>query len=436
LITRRELATGAMYTWLAGQAGIDGSRNPSGPAHWRRDFPALDQKVNGRALVYLDSAATTQRPKAVIDALVEFYSRDNANPGGALHSLARRAFERYEEARATVATFIHAREANEIIWVRGTTEGINLAASAWGEEELRSGDEILLTLSEHASNLLPWRLLAARRGAVVRYVDVDEAGRLDLGDLDRKLSRRTRLLAFSHVSNVTGYINPAQEICASAHRAGALVMIDAAQSVPHVRVDVQSLGCDFLAFSSHKMLGPMGIGVLWARRELLERMRPYQAGSNMAHEIDTGGEVLEEGARKFGAGTPNVSGPIGLAAAMRYVESIGREAIEKHEAALTRHALGELQGIPGLRLLGPREPEHRLPVFSFSIANREPLAVLRHLDARGIAVRAGDLAALPLLRHFGVSGAIRASCYCYTQVEEIDRLTQALRDLAHEEKGV
>lgn len=435
-ITRRDLATGALYTWIAGHAGTLGAQNRPGLPQWRSDFPALNQQVNDRALVYLDSAATTQRPKAVIDALVEFYSHDNANPGAALHSLARRAHERYEAARATVATFLHAREANEIVWVRGTTEGINLVASAWGEEGIRPGDEILLTIAEHASNLLPWRLLAARRGASIRYVDVDEAGKLDLGDLDRKLSPRTRLLAFSHVSNVTGYINPAQEICASAHRAGALVMIDAAQSVPHVRVDVQSLGCDFLAFSSHKMMGPMGTGVLWARRELLERMRPYQAGSNMAHEIDIASEVLEEGARKFGAGTPNVSGPIGLAAAMRYVESIGREALEKHEEALTRHALGELQAIPGLRLLGPRDPEHRLPVFSFSLANREPLAVLRYLDARGIAVRAGDLAALPLLKHFGVHAAIRASCYCYTQVEDIDRLSQALRDLAHEEKGV
>jgi cysteine desulfurase/selenocysteine lyase len=434
-ITRRDLATGALYTWIAGQTGIEGGRDSSGPSRWRKDFPALNQQVGGKTLVYLDSAATTQRPKAVIDALVEFYSHDNANPGGALHSLARRAYERYEEARGAVAAFIHAREANEIVWVRGTTEGINLVASSWGEDELRSGDEILLTLAEHASNLLPWRLLAARRGALIRYVEVDDAGRLDLEDLDRKLSPRTRLLAFSHVSNVTGYINPAREICASAHRAGALVMIDAAQSVPHVRVDVQSLGCDFLAFSSHKMLGPMGIGVLWARRELLQRMRPYQAGSNMAHEIDTGGEVLEEGARKFGAGTPNVSGPIGLVAAMQYMEAVGREAIEKHEEALTRYALGELQTIPGLRLLGPREPEHRLPVFSFSIANREPLAVLRHLDARGIAVRAGDLAALPLLKRFGVSGAIRASCFCYTQLEEIDRMTEALRDLADEEKG-
>jgi cysteine desulfurase / selenocysteine lyase len=266
-------------------------------------------------------------------------------------------------------------------------------------------------------------------------VAVDEAGRIDLTDLDAKLSSRTRLLAFGHVSNVTGYLNPAAEICARARRAGALVLIDAAQSVPHVAVDVQALGADFVAFSSHKMLGPMGVGVLWARAELLDRMHPYQAGSNMAHDVDIGTHTLESGARKFGAGTPNVSGPVGLAAAIRYVESIGRSAIEQHEAMLTRHALSRLTDIPGLRLFGPREAEHRLPLFSFSIAGRAPLDVVRHLDARGIAVRAGDLSALPLLKHFGATAAVRASCYCYTQAEEIDRLAQGLRELVQETRA-
>ena len=434
-ITRRELGAGALCAWIASLSAAATERKPAvtshagAPQRWRDDFPALRQQVNGQPLAYLDSAATTQRPKAVIDALVDFYSHDNANPGSALHTLARRAYERYEEARSVVSTFIHAKSANEVVWVRGTTEAINLVVSTWGEQELRQGDEMLLTLAEHASNLLPWRLLAARRGVLIRYVAVDEAGRLDLEDLDKQLARRPRLLAFSHVSNVTGHINPAAEICARAHGAGALVLIDAAQSVPHVRVDVQALGCDFLAFSSHKMTGPMGVGVLWAREELLERMRPYQAGSNMAHDIDTDREALESGARKFSAGTPNVSGPVGLAAAIRYLQSLGRGAIEDHEATLTRHALRRLREVRGLRLLGPEDANHRLPVFSFSVADRAPLEVLRYLDARGIAVRAGDLAALPLLKHFGVTGAIRASCYCYTQLEEIDRLAQALHEL-------
>jgi SufS family cysteine desulfurase len=439
-VTRRDLGKGALSAWLAPLAwtvaeGAAATTRSPAPKRWRDDFPVLEQQVNGQPLAYLDSAATTQRPGAVIQALVDFYSRDNANPSGTLHTLARRAFERYEAARATVANFIHAKDAQEVIWTRGTTEAINLVASAWGQAELRQGDEILLTLAEHSSNLLPWRLVAERTGAVVRFVAVDDVGRIDLADLDAKLSSRTRLFAFGHVSNVAGYLNPAAQICAQARRAGALVLIDAAQSVPHVAVDVQRLGCDFVAFSSHKMLGPMGVGVLWARAELLERMRPYQAGSNMAHDVDVGSQTLETGARKFGAGTPNVSGPVGLAAAIHYLESIGRKALEEQEAMITRHALRVLADIPGLRLLGPREPEDRLPVFSFSIAGRAPLDVVRHLDARGVAVRAGDLSALPLLKHFGVNAAVRASCYCYTQTEEIDRLAHGLRELVEETRA-
>jgi cysteine desulfurase/selenocysteine lyase len=260
----------------------------------------------------------------------------------------------------------------------------------------------------------------------VRFVDVDDDGRISLEDLERKLSDRTRLVAFSHVSNVVGYVNPAREICARARKAGARVLIDAAQSAPHVAIDVQAIGCDFLTFSSHKMLGPMGAGVLWARSELLEEMAPYQAGSNMAHDVDVDGETLEHGARKFGAGTPNVSGPLGLAAAVRFMESLGRERIERHEAALTAHALQRLGDVPGLKLIGPTTPEQRIPVFSFTLATHTPKEVLQQLDARGIAIRAGDLAALPLLQRFGVTSAARASCYLYTSTQEIDELADAL----------
>jgi cysteine desulfurase/selenocysteine lyase len=361
--------------------------------------------------------------------MLDYYRHDNANPGTAFHTLAQRANERYESARRTLAAFINAAHADEVVWVRGSTEGINLVASAWARPLLRPGDELLLTVAEHASNLLPWRLVAEQTGAIVRYVDVDDEGRVLIADLERKLSERTRLFSFSHVSNVAGYVNPAAQLCARARSAGARVLIDAAQSAPHVSLDVQALGCDFLVFSGHKLLGPMGVGVLWGRRELLEEMPPYQAGSNMAHEIDLGSQEFDHAARKFGAGTPNVSGAVGVAQAVRYLNSQDRAAVERHEAELTHHALEQLTDIPGLRLLGPKEAAGRIPVFSFVLANHSPGEILHYLDSRGIAVRAGDLAALPLLKRLGVNAAVRASCYLYTQSGEIDRLVQALRDL-------
>ena len=436
-ITRRELGQAALGALLSVSTRQESWSAPSrvpGPeevTRWRADFPALEQTVNGHPLTYLDSAATTQRPAAVLAALLEYYRRDNANPGAALHALARRAYEQYEGARRALAAFIKAADPDEVVWVRGSTEGINLVASAWARPRLRPGDELLLTVAEHASNLLPWRLAAEDRGATVRYLDVDDEGRVRLDDLDRKLSERTRLVSFSHVSNVAGYINPAAEICARARSAGARVLVDAAQSAPHVPLDVQSLGCDFLVFSGHKMLGPMGVGVLWGRRELLEDMSPYQAGSNMAHEIDFASQEFEHAARKFGAGTPNVSGPVGLAAAVRYLRSQTQSALESHEAELTQYGLEQLTNIPGLRLLGPRSAANRLPVFSFVLAAHSPAEILRHLDMRGIAIRAGELAALPLLKRFGVTSAARASCYLYTQMTELDRLAAALRQLTH-----
>ena len=436
-ITRRELGQAALGALLSVSMRQESWSAPSRApgleevTRWRADFPALEQTVNGHPLTYLDSAATTQRPVAVLAALLEYYRRDNANPGAALHALARRAYEQYEGARRALAAFIKAADPDEVVWVRGSTEGINLVASAWARPRLRPGDELLLTVAEHASNLLPWRLVAEDRGATVRYLDVDDEGRVRLDDLDRKLSERTRLVSFSHVSNVAGYINPAAEICARARSAGARVLVDAAQSAPHVPLDVQSLGCDFLVFSGHKMLGPMGVGVLWGRRELLEDMSPYQAGSNMAHEIDFASQEFEHAARKFGAGTPNVSGPVGLAAAVRYLRSQTQSALESHEAELTQYGLEQLTNIPGLRLLGPRSAANRLPVFSFVLAAHSPAEILRHLDMRGIAIRAGELAALPLLKRFGVTSAARASCYLYTQMTELDRLAAALRQLTH-----
>jgi cysteine desulfurase/selenocysteine lyase len=267
---------------------------------------------------------------------------------------------------------------------------------------------------------LPWQLVAEQTGAIIHYVDVDDAGRMRLDDFDNKLSERTRLVAFSHVSNVVGYINPAAEICARARIAGARVLIDAAQSAPHVPIDVQALDCDFLTFSSHKMLGPMGVGILWARREVLEAMPPYQAGSNMAHDVDVESFQLEHAARKFGAGTPNVAGAVGLAAAIGYLNELGRDEIARHELEITAYGLARLREVQGLRLLGPKESAQRVPVFTFVFDGYTPLEVMQALDARGIAIRAGDLAALPLLKRFGVTAAARASCYLYTEREDID----------------
>jgi cysteine desulfurase/selenocysteine lyase len=430
--TRRDFNWTALLMVIAARIGgeVAHAVSPDSPRsdveRWRRLFPILKQQSHGYPLVYLDSAATTQRPRPVIDAIVDFYQRENANPGATLHEFARRAHERYEAARRTLATFINAASPSQIVWTRGTTEGVNLVATAWARSRLTHGDEILLTIAEHASNLLPWRFAAEATGARVRFVDVDDEGRISLEDLDRKLSERTRLVAFSHVSNVAGYINPAAEICARARRAGARVFVDAAQSAPHVALDVQAMGCDFLALSSHKMLGPMGIGLLWARPERLEEMAPYQAGSNMAHDVDIDSQTLEAAARKFGAGTPNVSGPVGLAAAVDCMSSLGRERIERHEAALTAYALGRLLEVPGLTILGPRTPERRIPVFSFTLRAHTPREVLQRLDARGIAIRAGDLSALPLLKRLGVTSAARASCYLYTSRDEIDQLVDAL----------
>ena len=428
-ITRRDLGRMALVAWLSADSTGEALSAPIANARWRADFPGLDQNVNGHPLAYLDSAATTQRPASVLAALQDYYRHDNANPGSALHALARRSHERYEGARRTVADFIHAADPDEVVWVRGTTEGINLVASAWGRPRLHPGDEILLTVSEHASNLLPWRLVAQHTGARVRYVDVDEEGRVRIEDLERQLSTRTRLFCFSHVSNVAGYINPAAELCALAHRAGARVLIDAAQSAPHIPLDVPALGCDFLVFSGHKMLGPMGAGVLWARRERLEEMEPYQAGSNMAHHVDIASEEIEHEARKFGAGTPNVCGALALAAAVDYLRAQDRSAIERHERQLTQYGIDQLSRIEGLRLLGPRSALRRLPVFSFVVPGHSPAEILRQLDSRGIAVRAGDLAALPLLKRLGVTEAVRASCYLYTETGDLDRLVSALSEL-------
>ena len=394
---------------------------PSGSA----SFPALGQQVAGQPLAYLDSAATTLRPQAVIDALTAFYATDNANPAP-VHALARRAASRLAAARQTVARFINAPSPNEVIFTRGSTEAINLIAGTWGAANLRSGDEVILTIAEHNSNLLPWTRAAKQAGATVRVVDVDDEGRLRIDQLKQMLSARTRLIAFSHVSNVLGLVNPAREICALARQVGARVAIDGAQSVPHVAVDVQDLGCDFYVFSGHKMLGPMATGVAWGRLELLDAMPPYHVGSNMAHEVDFERAVFEHGALKFQAGTPDVAGPIGLAAAIDVLTAMGKDATWRHDQELVRHGLARLRDVKGLRIIGPTSAENRIPVFTFVIDGTSPGAIAKAMDAKGIAIRAGDMAALPLLKRFGVSEAARASAYVYSTTDDVDRLADGL----------
>jgi cysteine desulfurase/selenocysteine lyase len=393
---------------------------------WQAPFPALRQEVNGHRLTYLDSAATTLRPQSVIDALVDFYSTDNANPAK-VHRLAARAADRLNLARVAVAKFVRAEDPSEIIFVRGTTEGLNLVAAAWAGANLRSGDEIVISIAEHYSNLLPWRRAADDAGAVIRVADVDDEGRLTAEHLAAVLSTRTKLVALSHVSNVLGYVNPVRELTAAAKQAGATVVIDGAQGAPHVALDVQDLGCDFYVFSGHKMLGPMGTGVVWGRRALLDAMPPYHVGSNMAHEVTANGAELEHGALKYQAGTPDVAGPVGLGAAVAFFEQAGRAALQRHDEMLATYGLMRLREVPGLRLIGPTTPAHRVPVFTFTLAGVGAAAVAASLDEQGIAVRAGDMAALPLLRRFGTIEAVRASAYVYTRPADIDNLVIALR---------
>ncbi len=399
------------------------------PTRVRRDFPTLNQEVNGKPLVYLDSAATSQKPRAVLDALQSYYLRDNANVHRGIHELSRRATVAYEDARAKVADWIGAAEPAEVVWTRGTTESINLVASAWGLDHVREGDEILLTVMEHHSNIVPWQLLAQRTGARLRYIELDEEGRLVLegpGGLDDLLTDRTRVVAFSHVSNALGTVNPVRELAAAAHEVGALVVVDGAQGAVHTRVDVQALGADFYAFSGHKMCGPTGIGCLWGRKELLEEMSPYQGGGEMIHIVERDHSSWAAVPHKFEAGTPNIAGAVGMGAAVDYLAGIGMEAIEAHERELMSYAMERVGAVPGIRIYGPSSLEERSAVLSFTLGDAHPHDISTILDAEGIAVRAGHHCAQLVMRHFGVSATARASLYLYNTREDIDRLAEGL----------
>lgn len=392
----------------------------------REQFPLLAQESNGFPLAYLDNAATSQKPRAVLDAVYRFYTEDNANVHRGLYELSRRATEQYEEARRVAARFVNAYDSAEIIWVRGATEAINLVAHTWGWQNLRQDDEIVLSVLEHHSNIVSWQLIAQRTGARIRYIDIDDEGRLDLAHYESLLSPRTKIVAVGHVSNALGTIHPIQHIVEKAHAVGAKVLIDGAQGAPHLEIDVQALGCDFYAISGHKMCGPMGIGVLWGRRELLDAMPPYHGGGEMIDRVFEDHSTYAALPHKFEAGTPNAGGAVGLAAAMEFLTGIGHDALWQHEQMLTRYGLDRLRAIEGLRLFGPRNPDERTAVFSFEIEGMHPHDIATVLDSQGVAIRAGHHCAQLLMRRLAVPATTRASCYLYNTPGEIDRLAAAL----------
>ncbi|HEY0673095.1 MAG TPA: cysteine desulfurase [Longimicrobiales bacterium] len=392
----------------------------------REQFPLLAQEANGHPLAYLDNAATTQKPNAVLNALMHFYTEENANVHRGLYDLSRRATERYEEARRIAARFINARDPSEVIWVRGTTEAINLVAMTYGWEHVRPDDEIVLSVLEHHSNLVPWQLLAQRTGARLRFIEIDDEGKLRYDQLDDVINHRTKIVAIGHISNAIGTIHDLKRIVKAAHAVGAKVVVDGAQGAPHLKVDVQDLGVDFYAISGHKMLGPMGIGVLWGRRELLEGMPPYHGGGEMIDRVDFDHSTYAPLPHKFEAGTPNAGGAAALAAAMEFIENLGHDKIAQHERMLVDYGLEKLRGVDGLRLFGPTDAASRTSVFSFELEGAHPHDIATVLDSEGIAVRAGHHCAQILMRRLGVPATTRASCYIYNTTEEIDRLVDGL----------
>ncbi|MFQ2549440.1 cysteine desulfurase [Aeromonas caviae] len=393
----------------------------------RGQFPALAQEVNGHPLVYLDNAATTQKPQAVLDAINHYYRADNANVHRAAHALSGRATRAFEDARETVARFINAPRSHEVIWTRGTTEAINLVAQSWGMSELRAGDEIVLSTLEHHANIVPWQLVAQRTGAVIRVIPLDERGDLDIAAYLALLGPRTRLVSVAHVSNALGTVNPVKEMVAAAKAVGALSLIDGAQAVAHLVVDVQAIGCDFYAFSGHKLYGPTGIGVLWGRTELLERMPPWQAGGEMIDRVSFSGTTFNTPPFKFEAGTPHIAGAIGLAAAIGFVMEQDKDSLASHEAALTDYLVAGLQQVPGLRLVG--EPGQRAGAVSFLLEDIHPQDAATLLDMQGIALRVGHHCAMPLMESLGIGGTMRASLACYNNRDDVDALLAALHKL-------
>mgnify|MGYP000863374968 FL=1 len=390
----------------------------------RKDFPILDQIVNDEPLVYLDNAATTQKPKAVLEAVNRYYQEDNANVHRGVHTLAERATASYEAARETVRRFINASSTKEVLFTRGTTTGLNWIGR-FAEEILEEGDEVLISIMEHHSNILPWQEACRKAGAKLVYVYLKDGG-LDLEDFRIKLTDRTKFVSIAHASNVLGVINPVQEIAQLAHEKGAIVVVDGAQSVPHMKIDVQKLDADFFVFSGHKMAGPTGIGVLYGKEQYLNQMSPVEFGGEMIDFVYEQSATWKELPWKFEAGTPNMAGAIGLAAAIDYLEAIGMDAIERHEQDLIAYVFPKLQAIEGLKIYGSQDLAKRSGVISFNLGDLHPHDLATALDYEGVAVRAGHHCAQPLIQYLGVPATARASFYLYNTKEDCDKLVEAL----------
>jgi cysteine desulfurase / selenocysteine lyase len=394
----------------------------------RKDFPILDQQVHGKPLIYFDNAATSQKPRAVIDALVHYYERDNANVHRGIHELSNRATTAYEAARARAARFINARSAEEIVFTRGTTEGINLVASSWGTKNLKSGDVILLTEMEHHSNLVPWQLLAQRTGAKLAYVPITgDEGLLDLSKLDSLLTKQVKIFSMVHISNSLGTVNPVSDLCARARKLGITTLVDGAQSAGHMPVDVQAIGCDFFVFSGHKICGPTGIGVLWGQQELLDTMPPYQGGGEMILSVEYQKTEFKKAPHRFEAGTPDISGPIGLHVAMDYLDAIGRENIWKHDQELANYAYEKLAARQDIRLFGPKQ--NRGGLVSFLLKDVHAHDVVTLADQAGVALRGGHHCTQPLMHKLGVESTARASFYFYNTKAEVDRFVEVVKEV-------
>lgn len=391
----------------------------------REDFPILHQEVHGRPLAYLDSAASAQRPAQVIDAVAEYYRRDHANVHRGVHALSQRATEAFEGARLKLQQFINAASSREIIFTRGTTEAINLVAQSWGRANLGAGDEIVITHMEHHANIVPWQMLCEQTGATLKVIEMTPSGEIDLESARRTIGPETRLLAFTHVSNALGTINPVAELVQLAKSVGALVLLDGAQGVPHMRVDVQALGCDFYAFSGHKMFAPTGIGVLWGREEILKAMPPWQGGGDMILAVSFDKTTYNELPWKFEAGTPNIAGAIGLGAAVDYLEKIDFSGAAAWEHELLEYGTSLLEGIDGLKIIGTAP--HKAAVISFSLEGVHPHDIGTIVDHAGVAIRTGHHCAMPVMDYYGVPATARASFAFYNTRAEIDRLAAALR---------
>jgi cysteine desulfurase/selenocysteine lyase len=390
---------------------------------YRKDFPALSQTVNGKPLVYLDNAATSQKPQHVIDVMNDYYRSYNANVHRGIHTLSEKATAEYESAREKIAKFINAPHTHEVIFTRNTTESINLVAYAWGRKFLKSGDIVVTTGMEHHSNLVPWHMLKAERDIELRHIPVNEDGTLDLTNLDALLDG-AKLLTFMHVSNVLGTVNPVAQMIEAAHAVGALVLIDGAQSVPNMPVDVQAIGADFYAFSSHKMCGPTGIGVLWGKSEILDSMNPFMGGGDMIYEVFLDHSNYAALPNKFEAGTPSIAEGIGLGAAVDYLSELGMEKIAAYERELTQFALERVRTIDGLRVYG--EAAERVGAISFTLEGVHPHDLSTILDQEGVAIRAGHHCAQPLMRRYDIAATARASLYFYNTTEDVDALVAAL----------